>query len=324
MVSTEFLGSNYTVSNVQYTGSYSACGQFDGTATNLGLDKGMILTTGTVLDNGDGPQGPNNDGGSGQDIGGQGYGLLSNLIGGVTTYDASVIEFDFVPSVDSISFNYVFGSEEYPEYVGSTFNDAFAIFIVGPGIPGVENLAILPNGGGPVSINNVNNGPLNAGPCQNCPYYVYNGTGSQAPYNGSDNYIQYDGFTVNLTARKTGLQIGEMYHIIIAIADAGDGILDSGLFIESCETCNYNIGIDETLNEEIKLYPNPANEVLNIEKGDNESAVVYIYDMNGSTVLQESIDGAKSSINITNLTDGIYMVTVQSGDRLFRSKLIVN
>ena len=323
MVSNEFLGSNYSVSNVQFSGVSGSYGQFDASGTTIGLNKGMILTTGTVLDTGSGPHGPNDSGGSGQDNNAPGYQLLSNLIDSAPTFDAAILEFDFVPSVDSISMSYVFGSEEYPEYIGSTFNDVFGIFISGPGIVNIENLAILPNGGGLVSIENVNNGTSNTGPCYNCAYYVNNGNGSQAPFNGSNTYIQYDGHTVKLPARKTGLQIGETYHIIIAIADAADGVLDSGLFIESCETCNYNVGIDAPVSEEIKLYPNPANQTLHIKKTNSENGTVHIYDMNGTLVGQESISGAKSSIDITDLKNGVYVVTFQSGSGLLRSKLVV-
>jgi hypothetical protein len=165
MVSNEFLGSNYSVTNVQFSGVSGSYGQFDASGTTIGLNKGMILTTGTVLDTGSGPHGPNNSPGSGQDNGAPGYQLLSNLNDAVPTFDASVLEFDFVPLVDSISMSYVFGSEEYPEYISAVFNDVFGIFISGPGIVNIENLAVIPNGGGPVSIENVNNGTSNAGPC---------------------------------------------------------------------------------------------------------------------------------------------------------------
>jgi hypothetical protein len=58
------------------------------------------------------------------------------------TYDATVLEFDFVPATDNISFNYVFGSEEYLEFVNAGYNDVFAFFISGPGI--VQAYKILP------------------------------------------------------------------------------------------------------------------------------------------------------------------------------------
>ena len=82
-------------------------------------------------------------------------------------YDECVIEFDFVPEGDSISFNYVFVSEEYPEYVCASFNDAFGFFLTGPNpnLPNynAENIALIPNPNNPstytntpVAINTVN------------------------------------------------------------------------------------------------------------------------------------------------------------------------
>ena len=104
------------------------------------------MTTGTVLNNGAGPQGPNNAPSSGTDNNMPGSGILSGIIQGTQTYNAATLEFDFIPYADTVRFKYVFGSEEYPDYVGSSFDDAFGFFITGPGIAGTLNMATLPNG----------------------------------------------------------------------------------------------------------------------------------------------------------------------------------
>ena len=114
-----------------------------------------------------------------------GSALLSSILNGEQTYNAAILEFDFVPYADTVAFNYVFGSEEYPEYAppeSSTYNDVFGFFISGPGIIGYENIAQLPNGNGVVSINNVN-------AVTNTQYYISNGNGTNAPFNSSDQYI---------------------------------------------------------------------------------------------------------------------------------------
>jgi len=236
LVEDVLVGNGVAVSNVSYTGSANAIGSFNGASTNLGLATGIVLTTGTVLNTGgvfggDGPQGPNDSGSAGTDNGAPGYGPLTALAG-TDTHNAAILEFDFVPQSDSVHFKYVFGSDEYPEFVDGGFNDAFAFFISGPGFGGSYNMATIPGGGGPVSIDNINNGNANLGPCQNCAYYINNGTGSSAPQNGSNFYIQYDGFTVVLEA-SAQVQCGETYHLIISIADAGDGAYDSGIFLEA-------------------------------------------------------------------------------------------
>ncbi len=238
LVQNTLLGPGVTVSNINYSGASAAIGKFTANGTNLGINSGVVITTGTIANSGSGPQGPNNSSNSGVDNNYPGFGALTAQAG-ASTYNAAILEFDFVPYSDTVRFKYVFGSEEYPEYVCSQFNDAFAFFISGPGIPGgTQNMAKLPNGA-TVTINNVNGGNpggtgSGVGPCgaSNSAYYVNNGNGNQAPFNGSSAYIQYDGFTKVLEA-VSKVQCGQTYHLIIAIADAGDGIFDSGIFLEA-------------------------------------------------------------------------------------------
>lgn len=244
LVEDVLVGDGVIVSDVSYTGALEAIGSFNGASTNVGLTSGIILTTGTVNNevggiSGEqrGPFGPNDTGSSGKANGEPGYGPLT-AIAGVDTENAAILEFDFVPQSDTVRFRYVFGSDEYPEFVDEGFNDAFAFFISGPGFGGTYNMAQIPGGGGPVSIDNINNGPSNTGPCQNCSYYNANGTGSEAPYATSSFYIQYDGFTDVLEA-VAEVQCGETYHLIIAIADAGDQAYDSGIFLEANSLSSY-------------------------------------------------------------------------------------
>ncbi|HIP37365.1 MAG TPA: T9SS type B sorting domain-containing protein [Crocinitomix sp.] len=218
------VGNGVAVSNVAYTGDPDAIGSFDGTACNIGLNNGIILTTGTVLGNSDGPLGPNNNGSAGVDNNQAGYDMLSDIVN-QDTYNAAILEFDFIPQSDTIRFKYVFASEEYLEYVGEGVNDVFAFFISGPGFSGVTNMAQIPGGGGVVSIDNVNN-------ASNSSYYIDNGDGSSSPQNSNNYYVQYDGFTIPIEA-VAKVQCGETYHLKIAIADAGDGVWDSGIFLEA-------------------------------------------------------------------------------------------
>lgn len=225
LVQNVLIGPGVNVSNVFYSGSLNAIGTFDASNASIGIDNGIIMTTGTINQGADGPHGPNNAANAGVDNGVSGYSQLTNLVG-TQTYNAAILEFDFVPLSDSVKFNYVFASEEYPEFVGSQFNDVFAFFITGPGIPGgVQNMALIPGTTQPVAINNVNG-------TSNSNYYVNNGSGSNAPFNNDPYYVQYDGFTTPLQA-VSKVECGETYHLIIAIADVGDGIYDSGIFLEA-------------------------------------------------------------------------------------------
>lgn len=227
---------NITVSNITFQGANRALGRFDATGTNLGITSGIIMTTGNITGNSNGPKGPNNSASAGEDNGTGGYSVLTNIVGN-TTHNASVLSFDFQTCSDSIEFRYIFGSEEYPEYVGSQFNDVFGFFISGPGFNGMQNIARLPNGS-VVAINNVNNG--NTTPAQGVPvtgpsnpqFFVNNGNGSQSPYNQSNIYIQYDGYTKVLTA-KAKIECSATYRLTLAIADVGDAFFDSGIFLEA-------------------------------------------------------------------------------------------
>lgn len=237
LVENILLGGGVTVSNVSYNGVASPAtvqvgsGSFTGVGTNLGLAAGLILSTGEI-DNAVGPasnfSGDDNDTGSDPD--------LEEISGGIIT-DRAVLEFDFVPTGDSLKFRYVFASEEYPEFICS-FNDAFGFFLSGPGIAGpyagnAANIALVPGTITPVTINNVNNGLNNDPNDPDCPavnpaFYVDN-------ENGLD--VSYDGFTVVLEAFAL-VQCGQVYHIKLAVGDAGgiggfDTTYDSAVFLEA-------------------------------------------------------------------------------------------
>jgi gliding motility-associated-like protein len=221
LVQNVLLGSGVTASNITFSGDPLQIAQFFATpSTNLGIPSGIFLSTGHASTaNANGPQGPNNSGSTGTNWSGPGDALL-DVVSGVNTFDAAVLEFDFIPTGDSVKFRYCFGSEEYPEYVNAGVNDAFAFFLSGPNPAGGnyvnKNVALLPGTSTAVSIDNVNAG-LNA------TYYRSN-TGS--PIN-----CEFDGLTTVLYALEK-IVCGQTYHIKIAIADGGDGVWDSGVFLE--------------------------------------------------------------------------------------------
>jgi gliding motility-associated-like protein len=215
------LGGGVQVSNITYSGATIAIGSFDGTASNIGLQSGIVMTTGN-LDYPTGPPGPNNSTNAGIDNSAGGSALLEQFVN-EDTYNATTLQFDFVPQGDTILFRYVFGSEEYKEYVGSTFNDIFGFFISGPNPAGGnynnKNIAVIPNTNTFVAINNVNH-------LSNSNYYVDN----ESPFPGQT--VQYDGFTKVLTAVAHVVPCST-YTLKLAIADVGDPFYDSGVFLEA-------------------------------------------------------------------------------------------
>ena len=230
LVQNVLLGGGVNVSNITFNGLPAnfvteQAASFDGSATTLGINSGMMLATGSVMN----AIGPNNIGSS--SLGGGNANSdpdLAILSDPQIVNDAAVLEFDFVPAGDSLSFKFVFASDEYLEFVNSV-NDIFGFFLSGPGINGTFsnnaiNIALIPGTSDPVTINTVNN-------LVNSAYYVDNGDGATPPYNTDPQYVQYDGFTVVLTATAL-VNCGDTYHIKIAIGDASDTVWDSAVFLE--------------------------------------------------------------------------------------------
>jgi len=276
LVQNVLLGPGVTVSNILYNGTPSAISEFNYTGSNLGIGSGIVMTTGTVFNNGAGPQGPNNLTNAGVDNGAGGSAILTGILGGTQTFNAAVLEFDFIPYSDTVRFRYIFGSEEYPEFAppnNSSYNDVFGFFISGPGITGIQNIARLPSGS-IVSINNVNQ-------ITNTSFYNNNGDGTNAPYNSSPNYIQYDGFTDVLTA-VSRVECGKTYHLILAIADVGDGIYDSGIFLEA-NSLSSNTPIEVTYDLSEEAFSDPSlmaegcvSATVNLERGNNLNTALTI------------------------------------------------
>lgn len=210
-------GPGVTILNPEINCGDSAYGEFSYTGTQLGINDGVLLTTGWVDD----AEGPNGYGGGQRYNSGTSGDAILNTVTGRTTYNRCRFEFDIIPTGDSLRFNFVFASEEYNEWVGSQYNDVFGFFISGPGIPGDpgigndKNIALVPGTSQAVTINNVNNGSNSA--------YYFDNTGGQD--------IQYDGFTQGLFA-ESRVTPCQTYHLKLIVADASDRWWDSGVFIE--------------------------------------------------------------------------------------------
>ncbi len=225
----ELAGEGVKISNVTFNVNKSVntpIGYFSDGANNfLGMDEGLLMTTGSAK----GAEGPNNTAqysGNVTNMGGDfdaDLDLIESSRQGLN--DLVTIDFDMQVAGTSVSFNYLFGSEEYLEFIEGEFlyNDVFGFFISGPGINGVQNIAIIDNV--PVNIKEINR---NVRP----EYFVFNGEGSldqeiQARFPN----IQYDGYTTLQKAEANVLPC-ETYHVKLAIADVRDEIYDSGVFLE--------------------------------------------------------------------------------------------
>ncbi len=228
-------GGGVTVLNPTFGGAANSRGVFTTgpNPTNLGISSGIIMSSGNVID----AVGPNNMMGTStafdnNPVTAQ-HPHLAALVQGIPLYDVCYLEFDFIPESDTVEFRYVFASEEYPTFVGTSYNDVFAFFITGPNPAGGnydhENIALVPGTNLFVAINNVNAG-------FNSQYYVNNHAVGQGT-------VEYNGFTTVLTARAYVIPC-ETYTLRLTIGDAGDAIYDSAVFLEAQSFASTNISMD--------------------------------------------------------------------------------
>jgi len=203
------VGASGTVKNIKYTGAKVAAGTFKGGASAIGFPAGVVLTSGDAKN----VIGPNKNGGITGSNGTPGDTDLDKIVKPNKTDDASVLEFDYLAGGKTLSFQYVFGSDEYNEFVGSSFNDVFSFYVNG------KPVSFIPGTSTAVAINNVN---LN----KNSKYYVDNPVGS------GNRDTEMDGLTKVLPI-VAAVTPGQFCHIKLAIADVSDTSLDSAVFIRA-------------------------------------------------------------------------------------------
>ncbi len=227
------------ISNISRIGPVEGVGYFENAQEVIGLDRGIILSTGTISN----AEGPNKYSDASGNFNREGGDPDLNHLATGEVFDAVGLEFDFVPLDSFVTFRYVFASEEYCEFVGSIYNDVFGFFISGPGINGsfadnAKNVALIPGTQDFVAINSVNH-------VNNSNYYLGNERGEDANKCNLNvhqpvalNDVEYDGFTQPLTAMLK-LNPCETYHIRLVVGDVGDFYYDSAVFLEAG---SFNIG----------------------------------------------------------------------------------
>lgn len=279
-------GLNVTIQNVTVNCAGSAMGQFSGTS-EMEIEEGLVLTTGSAslvagpVGNfaSDYPSTPGDPD-------------LTAAVGGMPTFDACVLEFDCIPTGDTLLFNFSFGSEEYPEFVGSAFNDVFAIWLTGPGFPMPTNVAALPDGT-PVAINNVNEG-------LNSSYFVNNEA-------GAGQYVTYDGFTTNLTVFAE-VSPDDIYHFKVAIADVSDMAFDSGVFLEAFSFRSNDISTRVPEENASAMRVIAGTEGITVlAPADAIGAELRVLDASGRQVLHERINSERTIVGTSALGKGVYV-----------------
>jgi gliding motility-associated-like protein len=250
------LGSGIQATNITYTGCFAQIAYMhEGASVGLGIDGGVVLSTDYAKNIQVPSPGlglwnlPNCPTTSGEpdllNVANSVPGLIGQSFSVSSVNDVSILEFDFVPTGDTLRFNYIFGSMEYNAYENTTFNDIFSFFLSGPGITGpYDSPAAFPNGA--VNIAQV----PNSNPALPITISSVNGSLNQQFYINNPTFqaINVDGYTVVLEAMHE-VTCGETYHIKLAIADGSDTALESIVILEEGSfSSNAVVDVDLSIN----------------------------------------------------------------------------
>ena len=287
------MGDGVTVTGATYTGWSESSGIYtNGDSVAPGVtpsDTGVILSTGRASDitrsNGD----PNRQGNESTNTSGPNNDADFNALAGASTYDASFIEISFIPTGDTLSMQFVFASDEYPEFSNSIYNDAVGVWINDTNVPFAVG---DPSVGGVNQSNNVN---------------LYND-------NTNDDYnTEMDGFTVTMTMSIPVIP-GQVNTIKIGIADVADANYDSSLLIagDSMQTV-FDAGDDST-----RLDPN-GTKILDVLANDSSSnaGAITITHINGQPVVAGDTITLTTGQTVTLNADGTLTLVGDADEESF-------
>ncbi|OUS01278.1 hypothetical protein A9Q86_05685, partial [Flavobacteriales bacterium 33_180_T64] len=281
--------SNITFSTGTNFGDDNGIGYFINDGTIFPFTDGILLTSGDASR----VRGPNDNALSDGGGGWPGDAELDAAVG-INSNNASIIEFDFVPLADSISFDFLMASEEYNGSTGGTFectfSDAFA-FLLTDSLGNTTNLAVLPGTTTPILVTNIH--PANTG-CAAINEQFFGGyTGANSPP------MSFDGRTAVFTAQSPVIP-GDSYTIKLVVADATDTALDSGVFIKAG---SFNLGGD--LGDDITIVAGNAECDGEFITLDTQAATAnHVWYKDGIVIPGET----GSTLDITE--SGVYSVDV--------------
>lgn len=282
------FGDGVTVVSASYTGDNRSSGIYtNGDAVSPEItpaDEGVMLSTGRLSSftnrNGD----PNRSSSTSSNTWGENNEAGFNALAGTNTYDASYIDVDIVPDSDTMTLQFVFASEEFPEYTGSIFNDAVGIWVNG-------QPATITVGDGTTSVDNVHNS-------QNLLIS-----------NANDDYnTEMDGFTVTMSVKMTVIP-GQVNSIRIGIADVADTTYDSTLLIAAKSGQTKIIADDD----EFDIAPG-GTKVIDVLANDSGpgNATITITHINGTAVSAGDTITLATGQTVTLNADGTLTVAADA------------
>lgn len=230
------------ITNVSFTGTAGGANRslayFENGQYALDIPEGLILGTYDVLN----AEAPNV--GTGQLTGGTSLAGDPHLttIATSSIHGGSILQFDFQPYSETVTFDFIFASEEYPDFSNGTVNDAFGFFIWETSTPGsFTNIALFPDGS-PVTINNSNWGNTGSNTPAGLPAPLSDAVNPQwhvpnywDQYASSDSIMEYDGRTIKLKASALNLDTTKTYTLKLAICNVGDNAYGSAVFLANLD-----------------------------------------------------------------------------------------
>ncbi|TBX69933.1 hypothetical protein EZL74_05820 [Flavobacterium silvisoli] len=293
---------NITSSTGTNFSSTNGIGYFNKNGSNFPFNDGIVLTTGNALN----APGPNSttlsDGANGWPGDAQLEAIVLAATGNpMNSKNATKLEFDFVPLVNTINFNFIFASEEYGTFQCS-YSDAFAFLLTDIATGITTNIAVIPSTTTPISVVTIRDQLYN-GSCGSVnPQYFgeYYGAGGLNPLASPTNF---NGRTVPLTA-TANVTAGNQYHIKLVIADRLDTSFDSAVFLEggSLDIGNVDLGTDFLQSTNNALC---AGDIYTIQSGLDPNQYTFTWTNNGFPIPNET----GPDLVITG--SGIYGVSAQ-------------
>jgi hypothetical protein len=287
----EIFGNGVTVTGATYYGDSDSAGIYTGgDATSPGVTPG---NTGVIMSTGEAQDFTNSRGQSNQRTdtstntsGTDNFSQYNNAAGG-RTYDAATLDVDFIPDTNVLTMQFVFSSEEYPEFANSIYQDFFGVWINGTQ---VEH-----------DVGDGETDPFNISTTNNINMYVNNTT--------DDFNTEMDGFTITLTL-TINVVPNQTNSIRIALADVGDTQYDSNVLIAGNSVQTKLVA----LSDDVNVYPD-GTTTLNVLENDinNGGGTLTITHINGQPASVGTAITLPTGQQVTLNADGTFNV-VGDGD----------